>query len=1250
MVCPNCQAVNREESRFCDNCGFRLQVVCPQCQTSNRPDASFCRSCGQPLGAAPAAAGNATETGRVGAVQTTGAFAAETRRFIPPEVLARLEAVQRHDNKGAERRVVSMLFSDLKGSTAAAHNLDPEEWTEIINAAFEHMIRPVYRYEGTVVRLMGDGLLAFFGAPLAHEDDPQRAVLAGLEIIEGIKAYCPAVQRRWGMDLAVRVGINTGLVVVGAVGSDLRMEYTAIGDAINLAARMEQTAQPGTVQLSHETYRLVAAHFDFEDLGGVEVKGRDEPVHAYRVLGRKVQPASSRGLQGLASPLVGREQEFEKLRSALAGLRQGQGQIIALIGEAGLGKSRLIAETRALWERSESGGQQGRQSLWPAWSESQGISYDTGRPYLQFQQHVRCLANIAENESPDAVRGKLAELCARPPLLAKANMASVLSRLLVAETGVGAGAASLMGEVYKVELFDAVQQLWQAWSTQSPAVCVFDDLHWTDQASLELLLHLLSLVEDHPILFLCIFRPDPPLTPDFGAPMPGAKLRDAAAALRPQRYQEIHLNPLSTEDSGNLVDNLLSVSQLPDDLRQLIYERSDGNPFFVEEIIRTLIESHIVVRNTGEAGGWRMTAGIDPTTIIVPDNLQSLLMARIDRLDESARQILQVASVIGRRFMRSILAALAEPTLGIDWQLDTLQRTELIHQAAQVPELEYMFRHSLTHEATYGTILLKSRREFHRRVGEAVEQLFSTRLEEFYAVLAHHFHEARDPRAFRYSILAGDAAFHLYALSEALHHYDLAVMLAQGNAGVLPEDLIHLYLRRGRSLELKNDYAAALANYGELQDLATDRDDARMELAALQARAIVHAIPTNIQNLTQGWELARQAMALARRLGDRGAEARVLWNFQLLCSYAGRMSDAIPYGEQAATLAAELGLDELRAHALQDLALPYMGVGQHARARAVLDQAAQIWKALGNRPMLAENYANSAYVRVITGHFEEGMSEASASLQLSRSIRNDWGEVNSRVFIGMVHLARADLDRAQEEVSSLIANGDRLGHPGAVLGRVEQAWIYAGAANIDREVGAWREAVAASTRFPPFQPLIQAAHARFLLAHGDLAAPEELVAEVADPMRRETLFVIEIEYRLAVAEITAAHGSVSAAIEQVADLVVLLGETQALYFMPETLQVKARLLREQGRLDEARAALEQAEESARSLGARSRLWTILTDLGDLEEQAGATAAAQAHMAEAAHLVQEIAATLSADDLRTSLLSSPKAQRALASLQ
>ena len=266
------------------------------------------------------------------------------QQYVPAELLAKLESARASGGMQGERRVVTMLFCDVQGSTAAAGNLDPEEWAEIMNGAFEHLIAPVYRYEGTLPRLMGDAILAFFGAPIGHEDDPQRAVLSGLDIIQGIRPYAEQVKSQWGLDFNVRVGINTGLVVVGEVGSDLRVEYTALGDAVNLAARMEQTAEPGTVQITDETHKLIAPLFDFEDLGGVEVKGKEKPVQCYRVLQSKAEPGQLRGIEGLEAPLIGRDLEMDRLRRATGELLQGRGQICSVMGEAGLGKSRLVAE------------------------------------------------------------------------------------------------------------------------------------------------------------------------------------------------------------------------------------------------------------------------------------------------------------------------------------------------------------------------------------------------------------------------------------------------------------------------------------------------------------------------------------------------------------------------------------------------------------------------------------------------------------------------------------------------------------------------------------------------------------------------------------------------------------------------------------------------------------------------------------------------------------------------------------------
>src|SRR6266540_3983740 len=319
MKCPNCQTVNPNEAKFCMNCGISLALTIQEIKTGKSEHAAKTQS---------------------------------LDKFIPRELLTKFEAARTNDAMVGERRVITMLFCDVKGSTAAAEKVDPETWTDIMNGIFEYMIRPIYKYEGTVPRLMGDAILAFFGAPIAHEDDPQRAVLAGLEIQVGIKDYVEEIRLKHGLEFGLRVGINTGLVVVGAIGSDLRMEYTAIGDAINLAARMEQTAVPGTVQITEETYKLVAPFFDFEALGEVEVKGKAALIKTYRPLGLKKSPGNLRGLEGLISPLVGREAQLSLLDEQLEQLKIGAGSFVSVIGEAGLGKSTLIREVKRSNEAS----------------------------------------------------------------------------------------------------------------------------------------------------------------------------------------------------------------------------------------------------------------------------------------------------------------------------------------------------------------------------------------------------------------------------------------------------------------------------------------------------------------------------------------------------------------------------------------------------------------------------------------------------------------------------------------------------------------------------------------------------------------------------------------------------------------------------------------------------------------------------------------------------------------------------------
>ena len=320
-------------------------------------------------------------------------------RSIPEEYAAKMKAARATDSMHGERRLVSILFCDVTGSTAMAKDLDPEDWAEVMHEAFEYLIAPVYRYEGTLARMMGDGIMAFFGAPLAHEDDPERAVLAGLAIIDEIGPFCDKIREELDLEFNIRVGINTGIVVVGDIGSDLAMEYTAMGDTVNMAARMEETAEPGTVQVSEETYKMIAPLFEVTALEGVGVKGREEPVQTYRIVSPKSKPGKVRGVEGLSSPLVGRSEEFERLRTALKEVGQGRGQVAFLIGEAGLGKSSLIDELHREWlshGNDES-----------SWAVARGISYDTTQPYSLFQQVIRQSCGIEPNDPPDVILSKL---------------------------------------------------------------------------------------------------------------------------------------------------------------------------------------------------------------------------------------------------------------------------------------------------------------------------------------------------------------------------------------------------------------------------------------------------------------------------------------------------------------------------------------------------------------------------------------------------------------------------------------------------------------------------------------------------------------------------------------------------------------------------------------------------------------------------------------------------------------------------
>jgi class 3 adenylate cyclase/tetratricopeptide (TPR) repeat protein len=1200
-ACPRCGAELPDAAKYCDICGHHLSSPLNPQDAYQRPESA-------------------------GLITSAGPKPVPTHlhQYIPKELLVKLEAAQHEGGMVGERRIVTMLFCDVKGSTSAAEKLDPEEWSEIINGAFEHMIAPVYRYEGTVARLMGDGILAFFGAPIAHEDDAVRALLAGLEIVSGTKDYHRRVRRRYGMEIDVRVGINTGRVVVGAVGSDLRLEYTALGDAINVAARMEQTATPGTVQIAEDTYRLVAPLFELEDLGGVAVKGKAEPVTTYRVLGRKAEPGRLRGIAGLESPHVGREDELSLLTNALDDLRHGRGRIVFVVGQAGLGKSRLIRELHSHWKADES-----THEALQFWMQRPTASYQASEAYRVLKNQIRLMYHIGDNEPPEDTIAKLkANAAAISPSL-QSGIFEPLARLLgVLEEGETEEVAQ--GETFRRQLFTASLASIRELAARKPAILVLDDLHWADPASLEVIQYLFQLVDSAPILFLCASRPD--------RAAPSWDLKAGAEKEYPHRYSETVLRPLSEDDSLAMLDGLLIGMVWPPELKGLILDKSEGNPFFIEEVVRALIDDGIVRRN-GSNGHWHTAA--DVGDFVVPGNLQALLTARIDRLPDKDRQILQLASVIGRSFSYRVLQRINKNTADLDKSLATLQRSDLIVEEASIPARIFRFRRTLLHETIYRSILRKRRQDYHRRVGEALEEFHEGQSDERLPALAHHFYQAKDEKALKYNRLAGDAAFHLYANREAATYLERAIDVAQLDVTVSSEQLTHLYSRRGRVLELVSSFADALANYQEMERVAKERQDRAMELSSLVSAGTIYSTANDQFDPARAEPLADQALAVAQELQDQAAEAKVLWNLMNVYRLSDRPSLALVSGERAMELARQNNLHEQLAFVANDMTHVYFSTGIPKRANEVVHEAIRLWRQLDNKPMLADSLATASLVMVMGGDFERAISFSDESFQISQTIENLWGQSYSRFYIGYFYFLRGELDRAVETMQASVRLGEKAGFmPSQTYVSAHLSLVYAHLGVYEQAIALGRRSLAvAEANMPYYRVFCLSVLGQILLLAGDqqeaVTVFDDLFAINTD---REPLIAVTVEE--AKCRYNLAQGNYDEAIANAHNLVAALHELDAQVFLPTALQLQGEALLGSEQLDRAGRILADARSEAEQLGLRWPLWQTLTALATLEATLGNRAEAERFQAGAREIFEDIADGVLSPELRASFMTHP----------
>jgi class 3 adenylate cyclase/tetratricopeptide (TPR) repeat protein len=725
MKCPKCQTENPENLKFCGECGAKLEKICSHCNASNPPQFRFCGECG-----------NALEELQAPPPIDYSKPKSYTPKFLADKILTTRSSIE------GERKFVTVLFADAANFTSMSEKLDPEEVHQIMDGCFRILMDEIHKYEGTINQFTGDGVMALFGAPVAHEDHAQRACYATLSIQNALADYGEKLKKERGIDFKMRIGLNSGPVVVGSIGDDLRMDYTAIGDTINLASRMETTAKPGTILSSGHTYKLVRDYFKFESLGKVQVKGKEEPQEAYELIRTsevktRIEAAAVAGL----TKFVGRRKEMETLQEALERTRSGSGQVVGIVGEAGVGKSRLILEMRRLFPKEEYGYLEGRC-----------LHYGGSMAYLPLLDILRSYFEIKEGEQEFLIKKKMKEKIFQVDEKLKTVFPPFQELLSL----------KVEDEVYlklepkqkREKIFEAMRDLFVRESQDKPLVLVFEDLHWIDKTSEEFLDYFIGWLTNTPILLILLYRPE--YTHRWGSK---------------SYYNNIRADQLSIETSAELVQSILREGEVVPELSNLILAKAAGNPLFMEELTHSLLENGSIQKKDHQYFLSRRLSNIQ-----VPDTIQGIIAARIDRLDESLKRIMHVASVIGREFAFRILQAIMEMKEELKSHLLNLQGLEFIYEKRLFPELEYIFKHALIQEVAYNTLLLKRRKEIHEKIGRAIEEIYPDRLEEFYEMLGYHYSRSDNlDKACQYLKLSGNKAMRAYSNLEAFHFYKDAI-------------------------------------------------------------------------------------------------------------------------------------------------------------------------------------------------------------------------------------------------------------------------------------------------------------------------------------------------------------------------------------------------------------------------------------------------------------------------------------------
>ena len=958
--------------------------------------------------------------------------ASYTPQHLAERIRAEQQAMESRGRADGERKTITALFADLKGSTALIEGLDPEEARAIIDPALQLMMDAVHRYDGYVAQALGDGIFALFGAPIAHEDHPQRALYAALRMQEEMRGYSDQSRLKGGIPLQMRVGINTGEVVVRSIRKDdLHTDYVPVGHSTNLAARMEQIATPGSIVVSEYTRKLTEGYFALKALGAAEIKGVEEPLNVYEVLGAgplrtRLQVSARRGL----TRFVGRHNEMEQLQTALEQAKAGHGQIVGVLGEPGLGKSRLFYEFKLT-------SQSGCLVL-----EAFAVSHGQNSPYLPLIELLKTYFQIDPTDDERARKEKINGKVITLDRSLEDTLPYLLSLLGIEDKP--SSLQQMDAQIRRQRTFEALKKLFLRESLNQPLILVFEDLHWIDSETQGFLDTLTDSVASANLLLLVNYRPE--YRHEWG---------------QKTYYTQLHLSPLGKREREELLTFLLGDDASLDSLKPRILDKTEGTPFFLEEVVQTLVEEGVL---TGERGQYRQEQ--DRTDLHIPATVQGILASRIDRLAGAEKELLQQLSIIGRQFPASLVKQIVSQTEDEIYRLlSSLQTKEFVYAQPAFPEVEYVFKHALTQEVAYGTVLQEQRKAVHERTGQAIEVLHTDNVDDHYSELAHHYSRSDNTeKAVEYLSLAGTQATQRSAPADAVTHFTQALEILK-TLPVTPECMqreLMLQVSLGAALYITKSGASseverALLRGEELCQHVEDRPEHSAVLFAL------HRFYATTGEFRRSAEVAQRHLRIAQRLdaptfllsAHVASGAAELWLGEFVSARTHLEEAAARYDPQQHEALIALYADDFGVVSGIFGAFALWSLGYPTQAVARLEETMPLAELLSHPFSIGETLFFGAIVYQARGEVAAVRKRCEAALAVSEENGFPFMMVGSTLVLGWARAQQGEVEtgiaQMREGLAAWKATGARLWQP-YFLSLLTEAYLKAGQADAGLKV------------------------------------------------------------------------------------------------------------------------------------------------------------------------------------------------------